>query len=436
MTRLFHPFLALIASSTDRALARYIEYLKAENKILRARIPGQVHTKPAERKQLLKLGKIIGKAIEELISIVTPATFYRWVRDESEEPRKKRAKGGRRKPQELRDLVVEIAKQTGFGYTRIEGYSSQVEDVRDRFFRWPNSSSPYGIDGSNKNLRAVPRAEAAVALLRMWSEIEEPVSQFIGARIRDGHNPDSYQQVLGQVFQNLPGLDQRPRMSQWVIEKAIVLSKEMPQKTTFVAGNGSMRKRSEFRKLRTGWNTIMRTFSISLPQQPVHAVNGLMWLDPVEQELLSLPSRVDFHTAATAVSQNRSSLLFAPYRSGLIGFFAWRLTEGDDAENLSASLGDLLRTLCIKHAKREKEAIVRQGEKVSQHARDQAEQKVRRRDLAVRIAERLQQITSVKQMIPNMPAVEQMPLLRVVEEMEHEQEEDTKLLNDLDPGRR
>lgn len=121
MTRLFHPFLALIASSTDRELARYIEYLKEENKILRARIPGQVHTKPAERKRLLKLGKILGKAIEELISIVTPSTFYRWVRDESDEPKKRRAKGGRRKPQELRDLVVEIAKQTGFGYTRIIG---------------------------------------------------------------------------------------------------------------------------------------------------------------------------------------------------------------------------------------------------------------------------------------------------------------------------
>ena len=67
MTRLFHPFLALIASSTDRELARYIEYLKEENKILRARIPGQVHTKPEERKRLLKLGKVLGKAIDCLL---------------------------------------------------------------------------------------------------------------------------------------------------------------------------------------------------------------------------------------------------------------------------------------------------------------------------------------------------------------------------------
>lgn len=36
MARLFHPFLPIIASSTDRKLARQIVYLKDENKILRA----------------------------------------------------------------------------------------------------------------------------------------------------------------------------------------------------------------------------------------------------------------------------------------------------------------------------------------------------------------------------------------------------------------
>ena len=39
MTRVFHPFLAIIASSADRELARYIEYLQEENKILRALMP-------------------------------------------------------------------------------------------------------------------------------------------------------------------------------------------------------------------------------------------------------------------------------------------------------------------------------------------------------------------------------------------------------------
>ncbi|QDT37586.1 hypothetical protein Pan189_19660 [Stratiformator vulcanicus] len=38
MARIFHPLLALIASATDRELAKCVEYLKQENRILRARI--------------------------------------------------------------------------------------------------------------------------------------------------------------------------------------------------------------------------------------------------------------------------------------------------------------------------------------------------------------------------------------------------------------
>ena len=116
MAKIFHPLLALIASATDRELAKYVEYLKAENKILRARIPGQIHTTAGERQTLIKLGKGIGRAIEELITIVTPTMFFRWLRDEKGSKSKtKNPKGGQRKPRQLRELVIEIAKTTGFG---------------------------------------------------------------------------------------------------------------------------------------------------------------------------------------------------------------------------------------------------------------------------------------------------------------------------------
>lgn len=122
MTKLYHPLLALIASATDTELAKYVQYLKEENKILRARIPGQIHTRVHERERLLKFGKVLGRAIEELITIVTPSTFYRWVRDEKKgKPATKNPKGGQRKPREIRELVLAIAKETGFGYTRIVG---------------------------------------------------------------------------------------------------------------------------------------------------------------------------------------------------------------------------------------------------------------------------------------------------------------------------
>jgi putative transposase len=80
-----------------------------------------VHTRPSERERLLKLGKALGRAIEELITIVSPSTFYRWIREENDGKKTANPKGGQRKPKELRELVIEIAKTTGFGYTRIIG---------------------------------------------------------------------------------------------------------------------------------------------------------------------------------------------------------------------------------------------------------------------------------------------------------------------------
>jgi len=107
----FHPLLAKIASATSNGLAKYIEYLKEETKILRARISGQIHTKHEERARFLNFGKVIGRAIEELMTIVSPSTSYRWARDEKlEKGKPKNPQGGLRKPKEIRELVIQIAK--------------------------------------------------------------------------------------------------------------------------------------------------------------------------------------------------------------------------------------------------------------------------------------------------------------------------------------
>src|SRR5664279_5611424 len=121
MAKLFHPLLTLIASATDRELAKHVQYLKEENKILRSRLGGAVHTRPEERHRLIEFGKVLGRAIEELITIVSVSTFYRWCREEKRGKKKPNPKGGQRKPREIRELVLEIAKITGFGYTRIIG---------------------------------------------------------------------------------------------------------------------------------------------------------------------------------------------------------------------------------------------------------------------------------------------------------------------------
>lgn len=75
MPRLIHPLSLLIARTTEKELMLYIEYLKAENRILRNKPPKRIDVPPAERAKLVMLGVRLGSAIEGLITIVHPRTF-------------------------------------------------------------------------------------------------------------------------------------------------------------------------------------------------------------------------------------------------------------------------------------------------------------------------------------------------------------------------
>ena len=123
MGRLLQPLLVYLSVATDRELARQVQYLKEENRVLRSRLPERITVTPQERRRLIKYGKGLGAAIKELITIVTPRTFARWMSGESKESSKKanRKPGRPKTPEETRDLVVRIASETGWGYTRILG---------------------------------------------------------------------------------------------------------------------------------------------------------------------------------------------------------------------------------------------------------------------------------------------------------------------------
>lgn len=60
-----NPLLAFLVHMTQSALLRQIAYLKAENRILRSRLPKAVQTTPAERSLLVHLGSPLGSAVRD-----------------------------------------------------------------------------------------------------------------------------------------------------------------------------------------------------------------------------------------------------------------------------------------------------------------------------------------------------------------------------------
>ncbi|MCC7390514.1 MAG: transposase [Phycisphaerales bacterium] len=120
LRRLVEPLYLRLMQATHADLARQVEYLRAENRVLRSKVEGTVKISPVERRTLIELGKRVGPALRDLISIVHYDTFRRWVR-ELRGPRRARRPGRPRKPEAVRALVIRIGAETGWGYTRIHG---------------------------------------------------------------------------------------------------------------------------------------------------------------------------------------------------------------------------------------------------------------------------------------------------------------------------
>ena len=64
--RLLNPLFALLGAATDPQLARMVEFLKLENRILRDKLPKRITVTKQERTRLIKLGE--GSAMPSRIS--------------------------------------------------------------------------------------------------------------------------------------------------------------------------------------------------------------------------------------------------------------------------------------------------------------------------------------------------------------------------------
>ena len=126
MSRIFHPLLYLLISATKQGLIRRIHYLKSENQALRNRLPKTIRTTPEERRQLVKAARGLTKeALRELVTIVSPETLLRWMNADSKPKSNKqpssRRPGRPRTVEDIRALILRIATETGWGYSRVLG---------------------------------------------------------------------------------------------------------------------------------------------------------------------------------------------------------------------------------------------------------------------------------------------------------------------------
>jgi len=118
---------AMLAGLAGERQQHAIEYMREENRILREQLGGlRIRFTDAQRIRLAEKAKGLGrKALEEIATLVTPATLLAWHRKfiaQKYDGSARRRAGRPRVIDEIRKLVVRMAKENrSWGYTRIQG---------------------------------------------------------------------------------------------------------------------------------------------------------------------------------------------------------------------------------------------------------------------------------------------------------------------------
>lgn len=139
----------LFAEITQSNLKKQIQFLKAENQILRGHCAKQrIILSRRDKNKLLKFGLPLGAEVRRLISVVTYSTFRKWVRQE-ENPVVQRPKRRGRPPKitlAIKHLIVRMAKKNKWGYSKIIGELKKLCIIKTSKTTVKNILREYGID--------------------------------------------------------------------------------------------------------------------------------------------------------------------------------------------------------------------------------------------------------------------------------------------------
>src|ERR1700686_3057357 len=119
--------LAYMTGPVNQELLLQNEYLAAENRILRAKLPSRLRLSDPERATLAEIGKRLGrKALRAVACVATPDTILAWYRrlvaKKFDGSNHRQYPGRPAVAPEVEALVVRMAREnTGWGYDRIVG---------------------------------------------------------------------------------------------------------------------------------------------------------------------------------------------------------------------------------------------------------------------------------------------------------------------------
>jgi hypothetical protein len=145
-----------MTGSVNQELLVRNEYLAAENRILRAKLPSRVRLSNPERVTLAEIGRRLGrKALQEVACGAKSDTILAWYRRliaEKFDGSKHRQYPGRPPiSSEVEALVVRMAREnSGWGYDRIVGRPCQSGSSRVRSNGREHTASPRDRSGSQE----------------------------------------------------------------------------------------------------------------------------------------------------------------------------------------------------------------------------------------------------------------------------------------------
>src|SRR5499426_503855 len=119
--------LAYVTALVNQELLLQNEYLAAQNRILRARLPARLRLSDPERRTLAEIGKRVGhKALEKVACLAKPNTILAWYRRliarKFDGSQSRTYPGRPRISAMVEELVVRFARENaGWGYDRIVG---------------------------------------------------------------------------------------------------------------------------------------------------------------------------------------------------------------------------------------------------------------------------------------------------------------------------